>query len=127
MQETIQRTRRKSGRRSIPRKATGFARLRSSGMRAPWRKLEERRASTGKKRAAFFVFGTLKGRSECHCAKQRNGQELAFGQDAVEILYPGRHDFDIGPGLREMKQARFERQQDLVGRVARAFGEVDEG
>ena len=61
-------------------------------------------------------------------AQQRDGQEFAFGQYAVDVVYPEGDEFRTGSGVGEVVNAGFEGQQDgVVVGVARAFGEDDEG
>ena len=61
-------------------------------------------------------------------AQQRDGQEFAFGQHAVDVVYPEGDEFRTGSGVGEVVNAGFEGQQDgVVVGVTRAFGEDDEG
>src|SRR5207245_2258524 len=65
-------------------------------------------------------------RSERHRAQERNRYKLALGHDAVQVLDPYRHELDVRPRPGEVVEAGFERQQTLLGRVARALRKDDE-
>src|SRR6185436_19004011 len=44
----------------------------------------------------------------------------------AEVVEPDRHELDLAALLCEVIQAALERQQDLIGRVARAFRKDDQ-
>ena len=76
--------------------------------------------------AAFLAGRERHRRAEHDAAEQRHRQELALRQHARHVLDPARDEFDIGPGRGEVVEAGAERQQRLVGHVARAFGKDDQ-
>ena len=78
------------------------------------------------KGAAFLAGRDRHRRAEDDAAQKRHRQELALGQHARHVLDPARDEFDLGPRHRQIVEAGAERQQRLVGHVARAFGKQDQ-
>jgi len=68
----------------------------------------------------------MQRRPEGHGADQRNGNDLALGHHAVQILDPDRHKIHLRAHPGKMIKAALEGQQQIPAGVALAFGKQDQ-
>ena len=72
-----------------------------------------------------FAFVDFHGGAEVDAGEDRHWEELAFGQDAIEILEKDGDKFDVGAGRGETVKAAFE-FADFGAEISFAFGENDD-